>query len=130
MTGSASSQAPQEPPLLLQLKPKASPSANPENSCHRPSALGARGRNKRNMSGKAAPLVPSQRIPNSSEARAQAAHNATELEFAAARKAIEELVTRSMSAAEAGVRLRNLLHEHPDLLAARPSTKQPNSSTW
>ena len=46
-----------------------------------------------------------------------ASHNSSEYEFDEVRKDIEELVTRSMCAAEAGVRLQVLLRRHPDLLA-------------
>ena len=57
---------------------------------------------------KIAPIAESERV---------AADNATHLEFGPARTEIQELVLRSMSAAEAGVRLQSLFLRRPDLLA-------------
>ena len=54
---------------------------------------------------------------------ALAVHHAGEYEFEPARREIKELINRSMSAAEAGVRLQSLLLRYPDLLAGQGGKK-------
>ena len=106
-------------PPLSDEKLKASQSGSAIPSQKRPGALGPSGRNLRKMTGRDTSPKARRAIPSSEEATAQASYNASEMEFSAARKAVEELVTRSMSAAEAGVRLKQLLQQHPDLLTAQ-----------
>ena len=56
---------------------------------------------------------------------AQAARNASEYEFDRIRVDMEELVQRSMSAAEAGVRLCAFLQQHPDVLSSHDGSISP-----
>ena len=65
------------------------------------------------------PAAPRQDLEIAPIAKAEqvAADNATHMEFGSARAEIQELVLRSMSAAEAGVRIQSLFLRHPDLLA-------------
>ena len=71
------------------------------------------------MTGQPSATQSSIPIVDRARARVEADRNATEMEFESARLEIEELVVRSMSAAEAGVRLQRLLMRHPDLLCGQ-----------
>ena len=106
-------------PELIKLRKQIPDSTAGSNLTARPSALGPSGRNLEKMSGQ--PSAPQSSIPivDRARARVEADRNATEMEFESARLEIEELVVRSMSAAEAGVRLQRLLMRHPDLLCGQ-----------
>ena len=103
-------------PELIKLR-KVTPdeSANPI-PVSRPGALGPSGRNLEKMTGRQAAPQSKAPIVDRAQARIDADVNATEMEFESTRLEIEEMVVRSMSAAEAGVTLQRLLMRHPDLL--------------
>ena len=109
---------PMEPELIKLRKVNHGNSAGQSSASH-PSVLGPSGRNFEKMTGQ--PAAPQSRAPivDRAKARLDADVNATEMEFESARQEIEELVVRSMSAAEAGVRLQRLLMRHPDLLSGQ-----------
>ena len=106
-------------PELIKLRKVNQESSAGLSSASRPSALGPSGRNLEKMTGQ--PAAPQSHAPivDRTKARLDADVNATEMEFESARQEIEELVIRSMSAAEAGVRLQRLLMRHPDLLSGQ-----------
>ena len=99
---------PSEPPP----SPRASASGEIQVSKSRPSAI-------RPANLKHGPNAPRRdtRLPSIGDGARVAARNSDEAEFDQIRKACEQLVQRSMTAAEAGVRLQQLLQRHPDLLA-------------
>ena len=61
-----------------------------------------------------------QKLPKIEASAGVAANNASDLELEPAREEIKQLVQRSMSAAEAGIRLYSLFQRHPNLLADQP----------
>ena len=93
-----------QPELVKLRKIERVSSPTPE-TMSRPSALGPSGRNYHRMTGKEAGPGPGASVVDRAEACVRADQHASEMEFESTRLEIEELVQRSMSAAEAGVRL-------------------------